>query len=93
MRPSVVCLIVRSNDVSILAVVVIVIIVVAVIVLISVAVTLISAVAIFAIVVIPTPILFIFSTLIRGTSTIIDGHQVSAECLWPCITTLDYFMT
>ena len=75
MRPVVVCLIVRSNGVSILAVVVIAIIGVAVVVLISFAVTLISAVAIFAVVVIPTPILLIVSTLIRGTSTIIDGHR------------------
>ena len=76
MRPAVVCLIVRLNDVSILAAVVIAIIGVAVVVLISVAVTLISAVAIVAVVVIPTPILLIVPTLIRGTSTIIDGHRL-----------------
>ena len=50
MRPSLVCLIVCLNDVSILAAVVIAIIGVAVVVLISVAVTLISAVAIVAVV-------------------------------------------
>ena len=74
MRPEVVCLIVFSNGVAILVVVAVAIIVVAVVVLISVAVTLISAVAIVAVVVIPTPILLIVYTLIRGTSTIIDGH-------------------
>ena len=76
MRPAVVCLIVRLNDVSILAAVVIDIIGVAVVVLISVAVTLISAVAIVAAVVISTPIVLIVPTLIRGTSTIIDGHRL-----------------
>ena len=76
MRPSVVCLIVLSNDVSILAVVVIVIIVVADVVWILVAVTLISAVAIFVVAVTPTPVLLIVSALIRGTSTIIDGHRL-----------------
>ena len=76
MRPAVICLIVRLNAVSILVVVVIAIIVVAVVVLISVAVTLISVVAIVAVFVIPTPILLIVSTLIRETSTIIDGHRL-----------------
>ena len=78
MRPAVVCLLVRLNDVSILAAVVITIIGVAVVVLISVAVTLISAVAIVAAVVIPTPIVLIVPTLIRGTSTIIDGHRLQS---------------
>ena len=74
MRPAVVCLIVCLNDVYILAAVVIAIIGFAVIVLVAVAVALISAVAIVAGVVIPTPIMLIVPTLIRGTSTIIDGH-------------------
>ena len=78
MRPVVVCLIVRSNGVSILAFLLIAIIVVAVVVLISVAVTLISAVAIVAVVVIPKLILLIVSTLIRGTSNIIDGHILNS---------------
>ena len=55
MRPALVCLIVRLNDVYILAAVVIAIIGVAVVVLISVAVTLISEVAIVAVVVIQRP--------------------------------------
>ena len=76
MRPAVVFLIVRSNGVSILDVVAIAIIVVAIVDLISVAVTLISTVAIVVVAVIPTPILLIVYTLIRGTSTIIDGHRL-----------------
>ena len=76
MRPAVICLIVFLNAVSSLAVFVIAIIVVAVVVLISVAVTLISAVAIVVVAVIPAFILLIVSTLIRGTSTIIDGHRL-----------------
>ena len=77
MRPAVLCLIVFSIIVAILVVVAVAIIVVAVVVaMISVTVTLIAAVAIVVVVLVPTPILLIVSTLIGGTSTIIDVHRL-----------------
>ena len=77
MRPAVVCLIVLPNVVAILVVVAVAIIVVAVVVsMISVTVALITAVAIVVVVLIPTPMLLVVSTVIGGTSTIIDVHRL-----------------
>ena len=77
MRPAVVCLIVLPNVVAILVVVAISIIVVAVVVsMISVTVALITAVAIVVVVLIPTLMMLVVSTVIGGTSTIIDVHRM-----------------